>query len=58
MSHIPIDIVAEEQVCALGGCLLWGQTGLSRAEAAIDCLLVENAMLTRIGLRLSGSTSK
>ena len=36
----------------------WGQTGLRQAEATVDCSQVENAMLTRIGLRLTGSTSK
>ena len=35
----------------------WGQTGLRQAEATVDCSQVENAMLTRIGLRLTGSTS-
>ena len=58
MSHKPIDIVAGKQVCALGCCLLWGRLGLSQAEATVYCSQVENAMLTRIGLRLTGSTSK
>ena len=32
--------------------------GLRQAEATVNCSQVEIAMLTRIGLRLTGSTSK